>query len=334
MNIKQIILLVSVIIMYSCGNSNKWDIDVKQQKINFVFKDFAKDLFSVNPDSVWQAVPILNEKYGTFFNLYNTQIINIGSSNMFDYNEKLNYFLTDPDIYGSYVMSEKYIDKQKIQKELKQAFKHYAYYFPNKIIPEFYVHISGFNQSIVVDSGYVSVALDKYLGNNNKYYQMLRTPKYKMANMIPEKIVPDVMFVWGQTEFVFESENDDLISNMLYYGKLHVFLDAMLPNLSDTIKWGYSSGQLEWCKRNEQRMWLYLVEHKQIFESKYKTIQTYVQDAPFTNNFSKQSSPRTGRWIGYQIVKSYLKNNPNVTLQQLMLDNNYRDMLNKSKYKP
>ncbi len=327
-----LILLISMSVL-SCKR-NRWDINVKNQNVNLEVKRFDRDLFNLNVDSIWQFVPVLKEKYGVFFDLYNTQIINIGSSNMLDYNEKLSYFLTDPDIYGSYSEAQKTINIDNIKNELEDAFKHYAYYFPNKIIPQIFTHISGFNQSIVIDSGYISIALDKYLGKNNKYYQMLRTPRYKRANMHPAKISSDVMLAWAETEFLYKSEHNDLISQMLYFGKLHIFLDAMLPNTPDTLKWGYSKHQMEWNEHNEQRMWLYLVEHKQIFNTQYKTIQNYIQDSPFTNNFSKQSSPRTGRWIGYQIVRSYLKNNPQVTLPDLMMDNDYRNILNQSKYKP
>lgn len=327
------IIIVFTFFISSC-KSNKWDIDTKNQQINFVFKRFDKDLFSLNIDSIWQYVPVLKKEYGSFFYLYNTQIIGIGSSNMLDYNSKLAYFLTDPDIYGSYIEVQKKIDTNYLKTEIKKAFKHYNYYFPKRIIPNIYTHISGFNQSIVIDSNFVSIALDKYLGTNNKYYQMLRTPMYIRANMYPQKIPSDVMLAWGQTEFIYNSKNNDLLSQMIYYGKLHVFLDAMMPYTHDSLKWGYTGKQLEWCKKNEQRMWLYLVEKKQVFSSDYKNIKTYINDAPFTTNFSKKSPPRTGQWIGYKIVQSYLKQYPKITLSELMKNSNYRKILNESKYKP
>lgn len=327
-------IIIPLLLIISACRDNRWNIDVKDEKIDLVFYRFDQDLFSLNKDSIWKTVPELKKKYGSFFDLYNLHIINIGSSNELDYDKKLSYFLSDPDIYGSYIEANKKTDEVFVKTAIENAFKHYHYYFPERIIPKIYTHISGFNQSIVIDSFFMSIALDKYLGTDSKYYQMLRTPLYQRANMYPKKIPSDAIFAWGETEFVFNSKNEDLLSYMVYYGKLHTFLDAMLPEVADSIKWGYSSQQLEWCKKNEQRMWLYLVENKQVFSSSAKDIKMYINDAPFTTNFSKQSSPRTGRWIGYKIVQSYLKHNPEVSLRELMDNNDFRKILNESKYKP
>lgn len=331
---KSLKIIIPLLLIISACRDNRWNIDVKNEKIDLVFYRFDQDLFSLNKDSIWKAVPMMKKKYGSFFDLYNLHIINIGSSNELNYDKKLNYFLNDPDIYGSYVEANKKVDETFVKTAIENAFKHYHYYFPERVIPEIYTHISGFNQSIVIDSFFMSIALDKYLGADNKYYQMLRTPLYKRANMYPQKIPTDALFAWGETEFVYQSEHQDLLSYMIYYGKLHTFLDAIFPQVADTLKWGYSAKQLDWCKKNEQRMWLYLVENKQVFSSSAKEIKMYINDAPFTSNFSKQSSPRTGRWIGYKIVQSYLKQNPEITLTALMNNNDFRKILNQSKYKP
>jgi len=48
-----------------------------------------------------------------------------------------------------------------------------------------------------------------------------------------------------------------------------------------------------------------------------------------------QDSPsRIAYYIGYEIVKSYMQKNRDVTLNELMNDTDYNSILNKSKYKP
>jgi len=81
-------------------------------------------------------------------------------------------------------------------------------------------------------------------------------------------------------------------------------------------------------------MWLYLIEYKLLFNSSYKEKKRYIDDGPFTSTFSNESPARTGQWLGYQIVNAYLKEHPEVKLPQLMEDQNYQEILNKSKYKP
>lgn len=328
-----VLFLIIVLAVVAC-KQNKWEINTSAIETNQEFKQFHAELFALNTDSLWDYIPDLEIEYGNFFEVYNTRIINIGGTNQLDYNSKLAYFLTDPDIIGAYGLANKKIDLPKTFIEIGEGFKRYRYYFPNKIIPHIYTHISGFNQSVVIDTNYISIALDKYLGTNAKYYQMLRTPMYKRLNMYPEKIPSDVFFAWSETEFLYGNSTENLINKMIYYGKLHIFLDAMLPNAVDSVKLGFSGDQLAWCKKNESQMWVYLVENKLLFSTAFKDLNKYLNEGPFTSTFSKQSPARSGRWIGYQIVQSYLKANPNVTLPQLMENTNYQQILNESKYKP
>lgn len=231
-------------------------------------------------------------------------------------------------------MIENSFDFDGLFSRIENGFKHYRFYFPQSELPDIYTHISGFNQSVVIDTNYISIALDKYLGVNSKYYQMLRTPKYKQLNMYPDKIPSDVFFAWAETEFLFDNPTENLINKMIYYGKLHTFLDAMLPTEADSVKWGFKAEQLKWCEKNEAQMWVYIVENKLLFSTEFKELNKYLNDGPFTSTFSKQSPSRTGRWIGYQIVQSYLKHNSDISLVELMQDQNYQQILNESKYKP
>ena len=60
----------------------------------------------------------------------------------------------------------------------------------------------------------------------------------------------------------------------------------------------------------------------------------YTSDGPFTSAFSKESAPRIGYWMGWQIIKQYMKNNPDVTLEQLMNETDAEKILKMAKYKP
>ena len=324
---------IIVLILQSC-QSTSWDIDISDIKIKQELNRFDIELFSINHDSIWDYVPIFEEKYGSFFDLYNRGIIKIGGTNRLDYANNLLNFITDPYILETYNVSKKIFKGNQFKDPIKNAFKRYNHYFSSRSIPNIYTHISGFNQSIVIDSSFISISLDKYLGSNSKYYKMLRTPVYQRYNMNPSKIPSDVMMAWALTEFPFNPKNDNLASQMIYYGKMHVFLDAMLPNTADTLKWGMSEKKLRWCNKNDRQMWLYLVEHKMLFSSSYKDIKRFIDEGPFTTPFSKESPSRTGRWLGYQIVKSYMKHHSTISLKELMEANNYQEILNESRYKP
>ncbi len=65
-------------------------------------------------------------------------------------------------------------------------------------------------------------------------------------------------------------------------------------------------------------------------------MQVYLTDGPFTAGLGdkNESAPKLGVWIGWQMVRKYMLENPDVTLQQLMADTDAQKILVKSKYKP
>jgi hypothetical protein len=333
MNRYLIIAGLFLLLLPGC-RKDRWNIDTGKIKVDIKYKRFERDLFSIRVDSIWKYVSGLEKEYGRFYSMFNEQIIRIGGTSQLDYDQKLAMFLTDPDILGAYHTVSKTFDKNIFMDEITNGFVHLKYYFPEKPIPEIYTHISGFNQSIVVDSGYISISLDKYLGFDHKYYQMLRTPLYLQRNMHPAKIPTDVLLAYGLTEFTYQPVADNLLSQMLYNGKIHVFLDAMMPTSPDSLKWGYSNQQLEWCIKNENRMWVSMVDQKVLFSTSFKEINRYINPGPFTPAFPGYSPGGVGQWIGYKIVLSYLDHNPEVSLQKLMAENDYQKILNQSKYKP
>ncbi len=332
MNRWMFVFSVLLVVFTTSCKRNSWDIDIADIKIQQNYFRFEKDLFAINKDSIWNYVPDFEKKYGNYYDLFNKGIIKIGGINQLDYADKLYYFITDPYIAEAYKQGT-LIFTPEIKGEIHSSFCRYHYYFPERVIPDIYTHISGFNQSLVVDSALISISLDRYLGRKSKFYKMLRTPMYLRYNMYPEKIPSDVIYAWGVTEFVYNDSVDNLINQMVYYGTIHLFMDAILPNTPDTIKWGISPEKLKWCKKNEREMWLYLVENKLLFSTDYIEIKRFIDNGPFTTPFSRKSPSRTGQWLGYRIVKSYMKNN-NVTLQELMSIDDYQMIFNKSRYKP
>ena len=71
-----------------------------------------------------------------------------------------------------------------------------------------------------------------------------------------------------------------------------------------------------------------------LFSTDVMLIKKYMNDAPFTATISQESPGRLGAWIGLRIVDSYMRKNTNVTLRDLMNENNYQKMLEQSDYRP
>lgn len=294
-----------------------------------------EDLFSIDIDSVAKSVGDLREKYGEFFDIFNFMIVRLGNPAASAYPEYLKSFLTDFDMYNlSQEAREVFPDLGFLEAELNDAFSRYRYYFPEREVPNIYTFIGGFNQSMVTTDTILGIGLDKYLGRDNKFYTKLQMAQYMRYNMHPSKISSDCMRAWAMTEFEYDETTDNLINQMIYHGRIMFFADYMLPYQHDTLKTGFSPEQLVWCVRNESTMWTYLVEKKLLFTSDMRTINKFVNDAPFTSDFSNESPGRAAVWLGWQIVNSYMKRNKDVTLEQLMEETDYQKIFNKARYRP
>jgi len=76
-------------------------------------------------------------------------------------------------------------DNSVLERELENAFRHYRYYFPERVIPEVMTCISVFNNSIIVDDSLLMVSLDRYPGADSEYYLSLGIFSYQARNMTP-----------------------------------------------------------------------------------------------------------------------------------------------------
>ena len=297
---------------------------------------FDKELFAINSGDTLEFLSELSNKHPEFFDLFTYKVIQIGGIGDSLFVPGMKLFLTDTMILDVKKQVEtEFSDFEKTEKQLQKAFKYFQYHFPEKPLPAIYTCISGFNQSVFTAENIIGVSLDKYLGRECEYYRKLNsTPRYKVLNMHKGKIASDVAYAWGITEFEHTNTGTTLLDNMVHQGKLMYFVDALLPEMHDSLKIGYTKLQLEWCKKNEAQMWANLIEHKMLYSNKRMDIIRYINASPTTSGFPLESPGRAGVWIGWQIVRKYMKKFPETTLSELMLNSNYQQILNDSKYFP
>ncbi|HPF50435.1 MAG TPA: hypothetical protein PK335_02615 [Draconibacterium sp.] len=327
-------LLILFVIAACKRNPLKVDISAIQEEVEVV--PFGEKLFSLEGKDTLHAMAELSNEYPDFFNLFTYRIIRIGGIDDEQFPELIKLFLTDTLIEEVEASTyKKFSDMRWLEKDLQKEFKYYRFHFPDKELPTIYTYISGFNQSVVTAEKIVGISLDKYLGRDCKFYQQLNsTPQYKVMNMYKERIPSDVAYAWAITEFEDSNSTKTLLDNMVEKGKMMYLVDAMLPDTPDSLKIGYTKKQLEWCENNEPAMWTYLIEQKMLYSSKRMDIIRYINDAPSTSGFPNESPGRAGVWIGWKIVRQYMKKHPEVSVPELMANKDYQKILNESEYDP
>ena len=343
MNKKNIILIASLIILLISSvfvyrgfftNRNPLDVNISKISINIDIERFDKDLEKLKGKTNPELVAELQKKYGLFFKAFNSEVIGIGGIEYQAYLVYLNTFLSDYAVMeASKSINDVFKSDNWLNDELSLAFRYFKYHFPDYEVPRIITFNGGFNQSIVTGTGFIAIGLDKYLGKDNPLYEMLAIPEFAKVEMIPGRIPFDVMRAYALMEFPYNDSVDNLIYKMIYNGRLLYFLDACFPNRSDMEKIVYNEHQILYCQTFEKDMWTYLVSKKLLFSTDFLLIRKFTENAPFTSDFGNDSPPRTGNWIGWQIVRSYMKNN-DISLEELMYETNYQKLLNNSQYNP
>lgn len=312
------------------------DVDVSGVSVPDVkIARLEKDLFTMDPAAVDARTQELLERYGEFYVSFVTQIINNGGLKDTSYNDNLARFISDKDMREAYGECMKaYPDLGEIEEQITDVFRHYKYYFPERKTPEVFTYMSGFNYSISTSGGAVGIGLEMYLGPGNKFYRMLEYPQYRTRTMDRNYIVPDFVKGWASSMFEEPRGKDDLLTKMVHMGRIYYFMDAMLPQLHDTLKIGYSEKQLNWCRINEYNMWAYFIQNKLLYTTDHMEINKFAGEGPFTAAFNKEAPSRVAHWLGWQIVKAYMEKNPKTSILQLMQEKDAQKILTGSKYKP
>ncbi|NMC38102.1 MAG: hypothetical protein GYA41_07255 [Bacteroidales bacterium] len=323
-------------VMPSC-RKNHYKVRITNAKPDIGIKRLEQDLFTLDPESVSSKVPELKQKYDGFLQLF-SYVINTGDINDPAFPDFLFRFCTDKQNFEVYGMTMKlYPDVTEIEKDLENAFRHYLHYFPGSKVPAVFTCITGFNNSIITGDSVLGIGLDRYLGPDCKFYPQLEIYSYMAARMTPENIVPDCMYGWAMSEWDFESldyEAENVLSEILHEGKLKYFEKCILPDYPDEIIFGFTDGQMNFCRNNEAQMWQYLVENDLLFKTDRFIIRKLTGEAPFTSYFTNQSPGRAAVWVGFRIVESYMSKNPAVTLKELMADTDIQKILEKARYNP
>jgi hypothetical protein len=329
-------LPVLLLLADSCKR-NQYKVNISDIRVDVKVQRLEKDLFTMNPEDVPSKISALKQKYSGFLQLF-SYVINTGDINDPSFGDFLVRFCTDRqnnEVYDS--VQKVFPDVKDIEKELRQAFRYYRHYLPDKPVPAVYTCITGFNNSIITGDSVLGISLDRYLGANSNYYPQLNIYKYLAARMTPGNIVPDCIYGWAASEWDFAGikyQNDNVLAEMIHFGKLKYFEKCMLPEISDEILFGFTSSQVKFCVNNEDQMWQYLIEKDLIFNTDQFTIRKLTGEAPFTSFFTKESPGKAAVWIGFRIVESYMQKNKNISIEGLMKNTDIQSILEKAKYSP
>ncbi|MGL2987260.1 gliding motility lipoprotein GldB [Flavobacterium sp. RSSA_27] len=314
------IYLVPLLICFfllSCDKKNKVETTVEEISIEIKADRFDQAFFETRPEDLSQ----LKQKYPYFFPTGTEDAVWI---------EKMQH----PQWRELYAeVQKKYRDFEPVRQEIETLFKHIKIYFPKTKTPKVVTLISemDYNTKSIYADSLVLVPLELYLGKNHKFYQF---PEYIKQNLEQSQIVADIASSFVQTKIAPEVDKS-FLSQMIYLGKELYLKELLLPEYADANRIGYTTEQLNWCVENEGYIWRYFVDKEMLYSMDSKLIPRFLSPAPFSKFYleiDNDSPGQVGAWIGWQIVRSYMKNN-DISINELLTKKS-KEIFELSKYKP
>lgn len=322
----------------SCNENNIKNIDLSKVKINFIKTEYYKELFKLDTIQIERSIDSLAYKYPAFSSVFFNELTGFANTNNKDFFLKaINHFITYKDyrlLYDS--VKSKFSDTKKIDNDLISLFKHIKYYFPNEKWGHVYYFISGLNQwsAITVDT-LLGIGLDMHLGKKFPYYASVQIPDYQIQNCEPEYIQINAAKTIFKNNKPENATGKNLLDLMIYKGFEMTFTEYCLPHISDEKLMGYTKSQIDWCKKNERMIWSYFKKQNLIFATEWQQILRYINEGPTSTGMPPESPGNIGTWIGWQIIRKYLSENPDIKWNEIIYKNiDSESFLRQSKYKP
>lgn len=332
--------------MYSCGPDKHQEVVPDVSHLNPQVNLFRLDsIFALSDkEKAIKGVDDFFKNYPAFANIYFKNIVPIYHEDPAVFNASLSDFL-DNEMISNLLDTTQVVfpDLNRERVDLKKALSYYQHYFPEAKIPNFYSLISEFGiQSFIFEDGEgnevmdgVGIGLDLFLGTDFNY-KKLDPRNAAFSDYITEgyqrnRIVRQSMEVILDDQIGTLKANN-LLAQMINEGKKIYILDKILPFLDDHIVLGFSKEKLEWLKENEIEMWSFFLENDLIYETSASKTFKYINPSPSSPGMPAEAPGRTGVYIGFKIVERYMSKNPNISLDDLILEDDYQKMI--KKYKP
>jgi len=235
-----------------------------------------------------------------------------------------------------------YNDFSMIQKQYNQSVTAYHHFFPQRPIPQLYtlqtnLGVANFMFEDSKGNDAIGTSLDFFLGKRFPYLALSKEnpafSNYNNRTFNRDHLITKTMGAVVD-DLVGEAPVSDFLNLMIREGKKLYVLEKISPHLPDTAIFEFSPEQLSWCQNNEYEIWNFFLEKDMMYEKSVIQIAKYIQPAPTSHGMPPMAPGRTGCFIGYKIIESFMDQNPGTDLSYLLALSDAQEILNRAQYKP
>lgn len=316
------LVTVSIFILFSCAN-DPLDISTEGVAVNINFIDVDERMKDLNATNAVEFYEKQKRELGELF-IYEV------TNNLQAYNDSVIPMML-VDFYNSpYIKtiekekSKVFDNKDPYETEINDGFLHLKAHFPEKATPEKILWMNMIFAGIDFSEKDMSIGLEKYLDSTHAIIDDIPSDQmygWQKEGMSEVYLTRDVIQNWLQKEYFVEIDGT-LAEHIIQAGKILYLVEAAFPEKEDNLILRYTPEDIEWATENEGNFWKYLVEQKLLFENNPRDKSNMLNDGPFTIGLDQASPSRMGQFLGWKMVKGYMKQNDKLSLQEL-LDTDY-----------
>ncbi len=315
--------------------------DVSDVEVDLVINRFEEDLFSIDTTQIRQGLNGLIRKYPEFSQIYFQRILPLQNpSNPGEKDaEFVRGFLTYQPIRELYQACRNLFgDFSEEANRYQRAFQFLKYYFPDLPTPDVTTYLAEFTLgTFIYEDQSLAVGLDFFLGEDYPYRELdpvnpnfssYLTRTFNRDHLISKTLMPLV------DDLVGPPSGGRMLDFMINNGKELYLLDHLLPTTPDSVKLEFSQPQVEWVRDNELEIWAFFLKEELLYSSDWHKIRKYVDPSPNSPGMPPEAPGRTANWLGWQIIKAFMKENPEMEMRDLIEIKDAQAVLDQSRYKP
>jgi len=296
-------------ILIGCNNKSTNNYE------NIIVDRFEKKFFNIQPDSL----KILTNQYPYLFpsSFSDEEWLNIKNDSV----RKIIFNETQVEFKNDY-----------LNRNISKLYYELSNQFSNFNSPKIITINNGldFQYKLIDIDSLVLLSLDCYLDNDELYktipaYISKKMNKNFLIRDLAEKLI---------SRYVNYPTNRQFLDKIIYYGKVYNLMTTNL-DFDEANALYYNEKEIVWAQDNEKEVWKFFIENEILFNTSNILVERFINFGPYSKfgiSIDYESPPMIGKWIGYKIVKSYLKSN-NKTIEEILNMNEYELYLN-SNYKP
>lgn len=336
-------LLLIGIILTGCFSDSEVVPDVSHIELDNKLVRFDQLLSSLDTNNLEVESEMLEGKVPEFYRIFFKNVLPFQTETKEGFIKNLRGYLADDRIVKMQNLTAQTFSnfESESMPSIEQSMKLMKHYFPDFIAPNLYTFTSEYTyqQFIFQDSDRdgLGIGLDMFLGSdysykdidpNNPGFSTYLTRSFDKAHMT--KKVMEILV----DDQVGRPPGSRLLDQMLNHGKKMYILDKVMPEAHDSILLEYTTSQTKWVQENELQMWAFFFDQNMFYESNSMKINKYINPSPSSPGMPDAAPGRTANYLGWQIVKAYMKRFPKTTIQELIAENDTQKIMDKSRYKP